>query len=192
MGDGWLNTSTNRMYQFLALSGAAPQWIEIPLSTTANTFAMNNLTVAGTSTLSGNASALALATTNIAETVSLGNVAIAGPVFNYNVTSQTVYYAVAGASSNFIINIRGADTVTLNSLLNVGQSVTVAMLLTTSSSAYYIPSVQVDGSAPAATKWQGAVAPTVGSTSGIDSYTFSVIKTAASTYTVMAAKVQFA
>ena len=49
-----------------------------------------------------------------------------------------------------------------------------------------------DGAAPALTKWQGGTAPSYGNANSIDSYTFSVIKTATSTYTVLAARVQFA
>jgi hypothetical protein len=41
-------------------------------------------------------------------------------------------------------------------------------------------------------KWQGGTAPSAGNASSIDSYTFTIIKTASATYTVLASQVKFA
>lgn len=191
IGDEWLNSSTNRMYQFLSVSGATPQWIEIPVAITPNTFSMTNLAVSGGTTTAGNTTTLALSTTNLAETVSLVPLAIT-TLLNYNVTTQTVYYVTANSTGNFTVNIRASDTTTLNSILNIGQSVTVALFVTNGSTPYYVSAVQVDGASPASIKWQGGTAPSAGNASATDSYTFSVIKTAASTYTVLAAQTKFA
>lgn len=191
LGDEWLNSSTNRMYQFMALSGSAPQWIETAISTTANTFAINNVTVSGKGSFTGNTSTLALTTTNIAESVSLASVAIAG-YYNYNVTSQTILYVTANSTGNFILNITGADGgITLNSLLNIGQSVTCVLMLTNGGSAYYPTAIRVDGQATTV-RWQGGSAPTSGNTSAVDSYTFAVVKTANATFNVFAAIAKFA
>jgi hypothetical protein len=40
-------------------------------------------------------------------------------------------------------------------------------------------------------KWQGGTAPSAGNASGIDVYTFNIIKTASATFTVLAAQTQF-
>jgi hypothetical protein len=51
----------------------------------------------------------------------------------------------------------------------------------------------IDGSSSnVTTYWQGGTAPTKGYASGIDSYTYTVIKTAATpAYTVLASQTQF-
>jgi hypothetical protein len=68
---------------------------------------------------------------------------------------------------------------------------TFAVLATQGSTAYYLNAYQVDGSA-VTPKWQGGSAPTGGNASGIDVYTFTIIKTAAATFTVLASQTQFA
>lgn len=189
-GDEWLNTVTNRMYQFMSLSGNAPQWVETALSPTANTFSMNNVAVSGKGSFTGNASTLALTTTNIAESVSLAGTAIAG-YYNYNVTSQTILYVTANSTGNFVLNITGGDSTLLNNILNIGQSVTCVLMLTNGGSGYYPTSIRVDGNA-ATVRWQGGTAPASGNSLAVDSYTFAVVKTANATFNVFAAVAKFA
>ena len=50
--------------------------------------------------------------------------------------------------------------------------------------------IQVDGTTVTAI-WQGGSAPTTGNASSTDVYTYTAIKTAASTYTVLASQTQF-
>ena len=71
-----------------------------------------------------------------------------------------------------------------------GQSLTIAFLNTNGTTAYYASTIQVDG-VSVTPKWQGGTAPTSGSVSSVDIYTFSVIKTANGTYTVFASQSQF-
>ena len=51
--------------------------------------------------------------------------------------------------------------------------------------------VTIDGTS-VTPKWQGGTAPTKGNVSGIDSYTYVIVKTASATYTVLATQTQFA
>ena len=79
----------------------------------------------------------------------------------------------------------------MNTALSTGQSLTVAFLVTQGATAYYNNVVQVDGATSGVTtKWQGG-APTAGNASGIDVYTYTVIKTASATFTVLASQTQF-
>jgi hypothetical protein len=48
----------------------------------------------------------------------------------------------------------------------------------------------VDGSS-VTPRWQGGTAPTSGNASGIDSYTYVIIKTGSAAFTVLAAQTQF-
>jgi hypothetical protein len=63
--------------------------------------------------------------------------------------------------------------------------------LTQGATAYYLNVYQVDGTG-VTPKWQGGSAPTEGNASGIDSYSFTIIKTADATFTVLASQTQFA
>jgi hypothetical protein len=74
--------------------------------------------------------------------------------------------------------------------MSTGESITAAFLVTQGSTAYYNSAVQVDG-ASVTPKWQGGTAPTSGNASGVDAYTYTIIKTASATFTVLAAQTQF-
>ena len=114
-----------------------------------------------------------------------------GSSYNFDISTAAVDYITANNTGNFSINFRGSSTVTLNSLLSVGQSTTVAFLVTNGSVAYYPTAFQVDG-VSVTPKWQGGTAPSSGNANSIDSYTFTIIKTASATYTVLASQVKFA
>jgi len=63
-------------------------------------------------------------------------------------------------------------------------------VMTQGSSAYYLNAYQVDGST-VTPKWSGGSAPSAGNASGIDVYTFTIIKTASATFTVLASQTEF-
>jgi hypothetical protein len=112
-------------------------------------------------------------------------VAATGTV-NIDLVTSSYWYYTTNASANFTLNFRGNSTTTLNSILSVGQSISVIFLNTNGATAYYPNAFQIDGSA-VTPKWSGGTAPAAGNASSIDSYSFSIIKTAATpTYTVLA------
>ena len=81
----------------------------------------------------------------------------------------------------------------MNTALSTGQSTTIAILATNGGTAYYNTSVQVDGTTSGVTtKWQGGTAPTAGNASSIDVYSYTIIKTASATFTVLASQTKFA
>ncbi|MAO24061.1 MAG: hypothetical protein CMJ25_25200 [Phycisphaerae bacterium] len=104
----------------------------------------------------------------------------------FNIVSQGIQYYTANQTANRTINFTN-----VNSSLAIGQSVTGAVLMTQGSTAYYLNAYQVDGST-ITPKWSGGSAPTEGNASGIDSYSFTIIKTADATFTVLASQTQFA
>jgi hypothetical protein len=69
--------------------------------------------------------------------------------------------------------------------MSVGQSVSAVFLNTNGATAYYASAFQVDGSS-VTPKWSGGTAPAAGNASSIDSYSFTIIKTANATFTVLA------
>ena len=108
--------------------------------------------------------------------------ALAGAIVNFPNGNQT---------GNRTINFRGDGSTTLNAAMAIGESMTFAIMMLQGSTAYYLNAYQIDGSA-VTPKWQGGTAPTAGTASSVDSYSFTIIKTAASTYTVLASLAAFA
>ena len=112
---------------------------------------------------------------------------------NIDVTTSSVWYYTTGSTSAFTLNIRGDSGTTLNSLLTTGQSITVAFLNTTGASTASYPSTfQIDGSTQGSIKWLNGAAPTVGNASSIDSYIYTILKTASATYTVFGSQTKYA
>jgi hypothetical protein len=104
----------------------------------------------------------------------------------FNTINQGIVYFTANQTANRTINFSN-----VNANLAVGQSVTCSVLTTQGGTAYYLNAYQVDGST-VTPKWSGGSAPTGGNASGIDVYTFTIIKTADATFTVLASQTQFA
>jgi hypothetical protein len=103
----------------------------------------------------------------------------------FDAVTQGALYYTTNASGNWTLNVRGNSGTTLNSILAVGDTITVAFLVTNGATAYYQTGFQVDGSA-VTPKWSGGTAPASGNASSIDAYSFTIIKTAATpTYTVL-------
>jgi len=104
---------------------------------------------------------------------------------NFDVITQGVLYYTTNASANFTLNFRGNSGTTLNTLLATGQAISVVFLNTNGATPYYANAFQIDGTS-VTPKWSGGTAPSAGNASAIDSYSFTIIKTATSTYTVLA------
>lgn len=122
---------------------------------------------------------------NVSASTATGTVTI-------NSNTDSITYYTANASANFILNLRGNASVTMNNQLATGEAITSVFLNTNGTTAYYPTAVWVDGgTAGVSTKWQGGAAPTAGNASSIDSYSFTVIKTAGSAFTVLASQTQF-
>ena len=123
------------------------------------------------------------------EKITISATAATGTI-NYDALTQSVLYYTTDASGNFTVNVRGDGSNTLNSIMSIGEALTVAFLVTQGSTAYYNSAFQVDGSS-VTPNWQGGSAPTEGTASGIDVYTYNIIKTADATFTVLASVVDF-
>lgn len=108
----------------------------------------------------------------------------------YDCLTQAAVYYTTNASGNFTINFRGDGSNSLNSMMAVGESLTLAFLNTNGATAYYNSAVQVDGSS-VTPKWQGGTAPTSGNASAVDMYLYNIVKTGSAAFTVFAAQTQF-
>lgn len=107
-------------------------------------------------------------------------------------STGSVKLFTTNAAANFILNFRKSSSVSLSTLLAVGQSITVTVIIPNGTTAYYPTAIQIDGSA-VTPKWQGGSAPTGGNASATDVYSFTIVKTASTpTYAVYASQVKFA
>jgi uncharacterized protein YjbI with pentapeptide repeats len=109
------------------------------------------------------------------------NVSASGVGANVTVpyTGGGVVYFTANSSSNTTINFTGLSGVTS------GNVASFVVILTNNTSPRYVTTLQVDGDGTSniTSRWSGG-APTSG-TANIDVYSFNVIKTSASAYTVL-------
>jgi len=187
---------------FIATTSGAPSWGVVGAvgggTGVANNAAMTvtgsgnfayTRTLTGTKTLTSPTITNQLATT-IRETITVSATASTGTI-NYDASTQAVLYYTTNASGNFTLNFRGTSGISLNTLMNTGESLSLTFLSTQGTTAYYNSAVQVDGSS-VTPKWQGGTAPTSGNASSIDSYTYVIIKTGSAAFTVLASVTKFA
>ncbi len=152
-------------------------------SSTANTFT-------ATQTFNGTSATKAAQLKNAAETV---NVLGAAPsaTQNFYLNNGAVQFANSNSTTNWTLNVAFSSGTSLNTALSVGDSVTLAFLVQNGSPAYYQTAFTIDGSS-ATVKWFGGSAPSAGSVSAVDVYTFTIIKTASATYTVLGSQSKYA
>jgi hypothetical protein len=140
--------------------------------------------------ITGTATAAALKVPNIIENGTYGSVTWASTM-NYDVLTQSVWYVTTTTANNWTLNIRGSSATTLASLMSNDDMITITMIVENGATAYYNTVVKIDGTT-VTPKWQGGTAPTAGSESANDSYSYTIIKTASTpTYVVLASQVKF-
>lgn len=125
-----------------------------------------------------------------AEKVTNSATAATGTV-NFDVITQAVLNFTSDAAGNYTLNIRGDGSNSLNSIMDTGESITIAHIVKQGGTAYYNNAVQVDGSS-VTPEWQGGSAPSGGNTNSLDVYSYTVIKTGDAAFTVLASQTQFA
>ena len=127
---------------------------------------------------------------SVAEKVTTEATAATGTI-NYDVLTQAVWNFTTNAAANWTLNIRGDGSTSLDSIMDTGESITIAHIVKQGSTPYYNSAVQIDGSS-VTPEYQGGSAPSAGNASSLDVYTYTIIKTGSATFTVLAAQTQFA
>jgi hypothetical protein len=142
-----------------------------------------------TQTFTGSTTAIGAVFQDAAEVATVSATAATGTI-NYDVTSQSVLYYTTNASANWTVNIRGNSSTSLNTLMSTGQAITVVFLVSQGATAYYNNAVTIDGSS-VTPKYQGGTAWSSGNASGVDAYSYTIVKTGSATFSVFAAQTQF-
>jgi len=126
----------------------------------------------------------------IVEPTTISATAATGTI-NYDVATQSIVYYTTNASANWTLNFRALSSATLNSLMAIGQTITVTFMATQGATAYYNSAVTIDGAA-ITPKWQSGITPNAGNANSVDTYTYAIIKTANAAFTVLASQTRYA
>ena len=109
-----------------------------------------------------------------------------------DVLSGSISNYTANVAANWTLNVRANATTRLDAVMGTNDSMTIAYLATQlGSNTFYQSAMQIDGTA-VTPKYQGGTAPSAGNATSIDLYAFTIIKTAANTYTVLGSQTQYA
>jgi len=108
---------------------------------------------------------------------------------NFDVSTASVWYYTSNATANHTLNFRYSSGTSLNTAMDTGDAITLVWLNTNGSTAYYPNTIQIDGNA-VTPKVPAAIS--AGNASAIDAYSFTIIKTASATFTVLETQTKFA
>jgi hypothetical protein len=110
---------------------------------------------------------------------------------NYDFKTQAVRYYTSNNSTNFTVNIRGNSTTSLDSVMAIGQTATMVLMVTNGSTAYYANVIQIDGTT-VTPKTINGIAITSGNANSVDIYTLTIVKTASATFTTFVSQSKYA
>ena len=110
---------------------------------------------------------------------------------NIDILVAAVDIRTANASGNWTINVRGNSVTTLDSLMSINQQISVVFESPQGATAYYPTAFNIDGSA-VVPKWLGGTAPSSGNINSNDVYVYTIRKTGAATFTVLASQNKYA
>ena len=188
LGSFWYKTTTDVLYEYIN-DGTTDYWIDIQTQTiAANTSGPSmyagdvfgaNITFTGTITGS------------VGYLIERANVVASSPpaTTNLDLITAPIMYFTSNTTQNITANIRGNATVTLNSLLAIGQSSTFVIFIP-NATAYYVNTIKIDN-VTVTPFWQGGSSVVSGNSNSIDIYTFAVLKTANATFKVFASQVKY-
>ena len=103
---------------------------------------------------------------------------------NLDLANGNVFLFTTAESTTATPNLRYNGSTTLNSKMAVADAIAVT-IITTANASGFSAQLTIDGSA-VTENWIGGSAPDGGGSSGVDIHAYTIIKTAANTYTVIA------
>ena len=130
---------------------------------------------------------------SVTESANIISTAIGGNTILY-LANNSSYYFAANPTANITFDLRANSQPggSLNAYMTTGQMISVGVMLSQGATAYRA-NLYIDGVLQTAnTRWSGNVNPAAGGTiNGIDVYSFSVLKTAANAYIILASNTAF-
>jgi len=138
-----------------------------------------NLTVGGTTVLQQSL-----------EKVNIGN--SPSTTTNIDVLTSAVHYYTTSYSTGVTLEVRpSSSSADLNTLMSTNQSLTVVFIMKSGHVNGKVSALKINDISQTI-KWFGGSAPAGSAGDALDAYTFTIIKTAASTYTVLGSQSKFA
>ena len=110
-----------------------------------------------------------------------------------NALTNTSYLYTATALTNFVINVQGNSGTSLNTMMAVGDQLTITFAHKNGTGAGYMTQFYIDGTLQTVGTnlfWQGGVTPTTGP-AGTPVYVYIIIKTAAATFSTFVSQTKF-
>jgi len=113
-----------------------------------------------------------------------------GPTQVFYIANGLTQIYTANATNNWVLNLSYSPGVSFNSQVINGNLVQVNCLVTNGSTAYYQIALQIDG-VTVTPLWNTGFAPTSGDPNSVDMYTYTILKTGATSYSVFASANQY-
>ena len=198
-GDGWRVGSNQDTNDLTIANNSSGSYVDKITLLTDKCTVGTNVAVTGVSTFSGNVKVVGVTSTT-SFTVGPGVIqenlfteaSAATGAGNYDIlTRGAVQYYTANSAGTWTTNLRGDGSTTFNSLMHIGQTTVLTFYYAQNNASYYMTDFLIDGSSQTE-KWNGGSAPSAGGSSGVDVYTFNVMKTGDATFTVFANYANFA
>lgn len=146
-----------------------------------------SITATGTSNFSNGTQKIR----DVIEQVSIVGSPPSGTV-NIDLIGASIIYYTSAANTNWSFNFRGNSSVSANSYLATGQSVTVTVLVTQDSTVGYYPtSCSIDG-VTVTPKWFGGILPSSGEINCVNAFTFTIVKTGSASYSLFSSIMKYA
>ena len=108
---------------------------------------------------------------------------------NFDVETASIWYYTSNATANHTLNFRYNSSTSLDSAMATGDAITLVWLNTNGATPYYPNTINIDGSSVTP---RVPAAISAGNASSIDAYSFTIIKTASATFTVLETQTKFA
>ena len=103
---------------------------------------------------------------------------------NLDLEDGNIFLFTTAESTTATPNLRWNGSTALNTKMGTGDSLAVT-IITTANASGFSAQLTIDGSA-VTENWVGGSAPSAGGSSGVDIHSYTIIKTASATYTVIA------
>ena len=96
-------------------------------------------------------------------------------------TYGNVHYSSPYVAGAFTYNLRINASTSLNSVMDTGDTISVTLMTESNNTSYYMTAFKID-SVTQTVKWSGGSAPSAATGSGLDVYTFTVMKMGSNSY----------
>jgi hypothetical protein len=111
----------------------------------------------------------------------------ANSTVNFDILTQSVLFLTLSSSGNWIVNFRGDNNTSLNSIMSAGQSFTCVSIVSTGTTVYYNSAVQIDGTTFTPLYLNGLTPQAVVSnTIALQNYAYTIIKRGNAVFNVLA------